>query len=115
MPLEIDVNRRLRGRRRPRSRSAASTTSPARLKPSTLVPADGTAPHSHVPAPVYHRGRTGSPAEDIGFAEVECFGDLDGRELSHESRLAVRARKAGRMTDLVAYRGRFPDPLPAAW
>ena len=31
--------------------------------------------------------------EDVGFAEFECFGDLNGRELSGESRLVVRARK----------------------
>jgi ubiquinone/menaquinone biosynthesis C-methylase UbiE len=31
--------------------------------------------------------------EDVGFAEVACFGDLDGGELSRESRLVVRARK----------------------
>jgi SAM-dependent methyltransferase len=31
--------------------------------------------------------------EDVGFAEIECFGDFDGERLSHESRLVVRARK----------------------
>jgi hypothetical protein len=31
--------------------------------------------------------------EDVGFVEIECFGDLDGGQLSRESRLVVRARK----------------------
>lgn len=31
--------------------------------------------------------------EGVGFGEVECFGDLDGGELSRETRLVVRARK----------------------
>jgi SAM-dependent methyltransferase len=29
----------------------------------------------------------------VGFGEIECFGDLDGGELSRETRLVVRARK----------------------
>jgi hypothetical protein len=28
-----------------------------------------------------------------GFGEVECFGDLEGAELSRDTRLVVRARK----------------------
>lgn len=31
--------------------------------------------------------------EDIGFGEIECFGDYEGVELSRETRLVVRARK----------------------
>jgi hypothetical protein len=31
--------------------------------------------------------------EDVGFAGVECFGDLDERKLWRESRLVVGARK----------------------
>jgi SAM-dependent methyltransferase len=31
--------------------------------------------------------------EDIGFAEIDCFGDLEGAPLSRETRLVVRARK----------------------
>jgi ubiquinone/menaquinone biosynthesis C-methylase UbiE len=31
--------------------------------------------------------------EMVGFGQIECFGDLDGRELSRETRLVVRARK----------------------
>jgi ubiquinone/menaquinone biosynthesis C-methylase UbiE len=31
--------------------------------------------------------------EDIGFGEIDCFGDLEGAELSRETRLAVRARR----------------------
>ena len=30
---------------------------------------------------------------DVGFAEIECLGDLEGGQLSRESRLVVRARK----------------------
>jgi ubiquinone/menaquinone biosynthesis C-methylase UbiE len=32
--------------------------------------------------------------EGVGFGQIECFGDLDGGELSRETRLVVRARKA---------------------
>jgi SAM-dependent methyltransferase len=32
--------------------------------------------------------------EGVGFGEIECFGDLDGGELSRETRLVVRARKS---------------------
>jgi ubiquinone/menaquinone biosynthesis C-methylase UbiE len=31
---------------------------------------------------------------DVGFGEIECFGDYEGAELSREARLVVRARKA---------------------
>ena len=31
--------------------------------------------------------------EDVGFAEIECFGDLHGGRLSRKSRRVVRARK----------------------
>jgi SAM-dependent methyltransferase len=31
--------------------------------------------------------------EGVGFGEVECFGDLEGAELSRDTRLVVRARK----------------------
>jgi ubiquinone/menaquinone biosynthesis C-methylase UbiE len=31
--------------------------------------------------------------EQVGFSAVECFGDLEGAELSRETRLVVRARK----------------------
>jgi ubiquinone/menaquinone biosynthesis C-methylase UbiE len=31
--------------------------------------------------------------EDIGFGEIECFGDLEGAELTRETRLVVRARR----------------------
>ena len=30
---------------------------------------------------------------DVGFGAIECFGDLEGNELSIETRLTVRARK----------------------
>jgi SAM-dependent methyltransferase len=32
--------------------------------------------------------------EDLGFVEIECFGDFEGAELSRETRLVVRARNA---------------------
>jgi hypothetical protein len=32
---------------------------------------------------------------DIGFAEIDCFGDFEGRPLSRETRLVVRAEKSG--------------------
>jgi SAM-dependent methyltransferase len=31
--------------------------------------------------------------EDVGFAQVECFGDFEGGPLSRETRLVVRARR----------------------
>ena len=31
---------------------------------------------------------------DVGFGEIECFGDYGGAELSRETRLVIRARKA---------------------
>jgi ubiquinone/menaquinone biosynthesis C-methylase UbiE len=30
---------------------------------------------------------------DVGFGEIECFGDLEGAELTRETRLVVRARR----------------------
>lgn len=33
--------------------------------------------------------------EDVGFGEIECFGDLERTELSRETRLVVCARKPG--------------------
>jgi hypothetical protein len=30
--------------------------------------------------------------EGVGFAEIECFGGLEGEELSRETRLVIRAR-----------------------
>jgi SAM-dependent methyltransferase len=32
--------------------------------------------------------------ESVGFREIDCFGDLEGAELSRDTRLVVRARKA---------------------
>jgi ubiquinone/menaquinone biosynthesis C-methylase UbiE len=31
--------------------------------------------------------------EDVGYAEIECFGDYAGGELARETRLVIRARK----------------------
>jgi ubiquinone/menaquinone biosynthesis C-methylase UbiE len=32
---------------------------------------------------------------DVGFGDIECFGDLEGGELTRETRLAARARRPG--------------------
>ena len=32
---------------------------------------------------------------ETGFVEIDCFGNLEGGPLSRETRLVVRARKAG--------------------
>jgi hypothetical protein len=66
---------------------------PARLKPSTYWPrpTDRAAPSFRLR--VYTATELARLLEDVGFAEIECFGDLDGRQLSGESRLVVRARK----------------------
>jgi SAM-dependent methyltransferase len=32
---------------------------------------------------------------EVGFGEIECFGDYEGRPLSRETRLVVRAKKPG--------------------
>jgi hypothetical protein len=34
--------------------------------------------------------------QDMGFAEIECFGDYEGAELSRETRLVVRAIRPAR-------------------
>ena len=31
---------------------------------------------------------------DVGFGEIECFGNYEGAELTRETRLVIRARKA---------------------
>jgi ubiquinone/menaquinone biosynthesis C-methylase UbiE len=31
--------------------------------------------------------------EGVGFGEIECFGDYEGRDLTRETRLVIRARK----------------------
>jgi SAM-dependent methyltransferase len=59
----------------------------------TLVPADGPRRTVKYRLRVYTATELARMLEDVGFAEVECFGDLNGRELSGESRLVVRARK----------------------
>ena len=67
---------------------------PARLKPSTYwVPADGPRRTVTFRLRVYTATELARLLEDVGFAEIECFGDLDGGQLLRESRLVVRARK----------------------
>ena len=65
---------------------------PARLKPSTYWPrpTDRAAPSRSGSASVPRR--LARLLEDVGFAEIECFGDLDGAALAW-GWLVVRARK----------------------
>jgi hypothetical protein len=59
----------------------------------TLVPADGSRRTVTFRLRIYTATELTRLLEDVGFAEIECFGDLDAGELSRESRLVVRARK----------------------
>jgi SAM-dependent methyltransferase len=59
----------------------------------TLVPADGPRRTVTFRLRIYTATELTRLLEDVGFAEIECFGDLDAGELSRESRLVVRARK----------------------
>jgi SAM-dependent methyltransferase len=59
----------------------------------TLAPADGPRRTVRFRLRVYTATELARLLEDIGFAEIECFGDLNEGELSRESRLVVRARK----------------------
>jgi hypothetical protein len=63
------------------------------LKPSTHWPrpTDRAAPSFR--RRVYTATELARLLEDVGFAEIECFGDLDGGQLSRESRLVVQVRK----------------------
>jgi SAM-dependent methyltransferase len=59
----------------------------------TLVPANGPRRRVTFRLRVYTATELTRLLEDLGFAEIECFGDLDEGELSRESRLVVRAKK----------------------
>jgi SAM-dependent methyltransferase len=59
----------------------------------TLAPADRPRRMVTFRLRVYTATELARLVEDVGFTDVECFGDLDGGELSRESRLVVRARK----------------------
>ena len=65
----------------------------ARLKPSTYWPrpTDRAAPSFRLC--VCTATELARLLVDVGFAEIECFGRLDGGQLSRESRLVLRARK----------------------
>ena len=58
-----------------------------------LAPADGPRRTVTFRLRVYTATELARLLEDVGSAEIECFGDLDGGQLSRESRLVVRARK----------------------
>jgi hypothetical protein len=59
-----------------------------------LAPADGPRRTVTFRLRVYTATQLARLLEDVGFAQIECFfSDLDGGQLSRESRLAVRARK----------------------
>jgi hypothetical protein len=59
----------------------------------TLVPAGGPRRTVTFRLRVYTATELARLLENVGFAEVKCFGDLDEGELSRKSRLVVRARK----------------------
>jgi ubiquinone/menaquinone biosynthesis C-methylase UbiE len=59
----------------------------------TLVPAEGARRGVTYRLRVYTTTELVRMLEDVGFIEVDCFGDLDGGELSRETRLVIRARK----------------------
>ena len=58
-----------------------------------LAPADGPRRTVTFRLRVYTATELARLLEHVGFAEIKCFGDLNERELSRESRLVVRARK----------------------
>lgn len=61
----------------------------------TLAPADGPRRSVSFRLRVYTATELARMLEGVGFSEVECFGDLEASELSRETRLVIRARKAG--------------------
>jgi ubiquinone/menaquinone biosynthesis C-methylase UbiE len=61
----------------------------------TLSPAEGPRRSVTFRLRVYTATELARMLEQVGFSEVECFGDLEGAELSRETRLVVRARKPG--------------------
>jgi hypothetical protein len=58
-----------------------------------LAPADGPRRTVTFRLRVYTATELARLLVDVGFAEIECFGDLDGAALAREGRLVVRARK----------------------
>jgi ubiquinone/menaquinone biosynthesis C-methylase UbiE len=61
----------------------------------TFAPADGPRRSVSFRLRVYTATELSRMLEAVGFSEVECFGDLEGAELSRETRLVIRARKPG--------------------
>jgi hypothetical protein len=66
---------------------------PARLKPSTYWPGDGPRRAVTFRLRVYTATELARLLEDVGFAEIECFGDLDGGSSRVRAGSFVRARK----------------------
>jgi hypothetical protein len=58
-----------------------------------LAPADGPAAPSRSGSASIPRPSSLACSKMSAFAEIECLGDLDGGQLSRESRLVVRVRK----------------------
>jgi hypothetical protein len=58
-----------------------------------LAPADGPRHTVTFRLPVYTATELARLLEDVGFVEIECFGDLDEGQLPRESRLVLCARK----------------------
>jgi ubiquinone/menaquinone biosynthesis C-methylase UbiE len=58
-----------------------------------LAPADGPRRSVSFRLRVYTATELVRMLAGVGYAEVECFGDLEGTELSRETRLVIRARK----------------------
>jgi ubiquinone/menaquinone biosynthesis C-methylase UbiE len=55
--------------------------------------ADGTRRSITFRVRIYTATELARMLEDIGFAEIECFSDYEGAEVTREARLVVRARK----------------------
>jgi SAM-dependent methyltransferase len=61
----------------------------------TLAPADGSRRSVSFRLRVYTATELVRMLDGVGFGTIECFGDLEGGELSRETRLVIRARKPG--------------------
>ncbi len=61
----------------------------------TLAPAEGPRHAVTYRLRVYTATELARMLERAGFSEPDCFGDLEGAELSRETRLVIRARKPG--------------------
>jgi SAM-dependent methyltransferase len=59
----------------------------------TLAPAEGPRRTVTFQLRVYTATELVRMLEGVGFSDIDCFGDLEGAELSRETRLVIRARK----------------------